>query len=121
MRRTAPMRWLEEAEARQMRLLDAEARPVAAENSAVPEFVLVRRASLTVLVARMAGRVARAARGRPSADGVEDAPAEGCDEGSIWAEFSHCAPYLVAGTSSAGAAAAAAYGSSYSRETSRPV
>ena len=78
MRRRAPIRWIEEAEARQMRLHDAELKPAAAPTVAGPEFLLVTKATLTVLVARMTGRVARTNREQPSAAG-KDAPADGCD------------------------------------------
>jgi Ser/Thr protein kinase RdoA (MazF antagonist) len=120
MRRTAPLRWIEEAEARQVRLYDAEAKPAAAESLSGPGFPLTTKLTLTVLVGRMTGRLARAARGRPSA-GAEDASAEGCDAAdSIRAEIPYVGPYLVAGTSSA-AKAVPARASSYSRETSRPA
>ena len=78
MRRRAPIRWIEEAEARQMRLHDAELKPTAAPTVAGPEFLLVTKATLTVLVARMTGRVARTDREQSSADG-KDASADGCD------------------------------------------
>src|SRR5437763_14092683 len=115
MRRTTPMRWIEEAEARRVWLYDTESKPAAAENVAAPEFRVVPKTALTVLVARMTGRVARAARGRASA-GEEDAPAEGCDETWIWSELAAGAPYLMSGASSA-VTEAPAYASSYSRET----
>ena len=108
MRRTAQMRWTEEAEARRVWLYDAESKPVAAESLAGPEVLLTRKPTVTVLVARMTGRLARAARGRGSA-GAKDAPAEGCDAVSIRAEVPYRGPYLVAGTSSAGTAAAAGF------------
>jgi hypothetical protein len=78
MRRRAPMRWIEEAEARKMWLHDAESKPAAAPTVAGPEFLLATKATLTVLVARMTGRVARTNREQPSADG-NDASADGCD------------------------------------------
>ena len=78
MRRRAPIRWIEEAEARQMRLHDAELKPAAAPTVAGPEFLLVTKATLTVLVARMTGRIARTNREQPSADD-KDASADGCD------------------------------------------
>ena len=107
MRRTAPMRWIEQAEARRVWLHDAESKPAAAESLAGPEILLTRKSTVTVLVARMTGRLARAARGRVSA-GAEDAPAEGCDAVSVRAA-PYRGPYLVAGTSSAGTAAAAGF------------
>src|SRR5437764_5191559 len=100
MRRTAPLRWIEEAEARQVRLYDAEAKPAAAESLSGPGFPLTTKITFTVLVGRMTGRLARAARGRPSA-GAEDASAEGCDALSLRAEIPYRGPYLVAGTCSA--------------------
>ena len=106
MRRTAQMRWIEEAEARRVWLYDAESKPAAAESLAGPEILLTRKSTVTVLVARMTGRLARAARGRPSA-GAKDTPAEGCDAVSIRVEAPYRGPYLVAGTASAGTAAAA--------------
>ena len=108
MRRTAQMRWIEEAEARRVWLYDAESKPTAAESLAGPEILLTRKSTVTVLVARMTGRLARAARGRPSA-GAKDAPAEGCDAVSIRVEAPYRGPYLVAGTASAGTAAAAGF------------
>jgi hypothetical protein len=106
MRRTAQMRWIEEAEARRVWLYDAESKPTAAESLAGPEILLTRKSTVTVLVARMTGRLARAARGRPSA-GAKETPAEGCDAVSIRVEAPYRGPYLVAGTASAGTAAAA--------------
>lgn len=97
MRRRAPIRWIEEAEARQMRLHDAELKPAAAPTLAGPEFLLVTKATLTVLVARMTGRVARTNREQPSADG-KDASADGCDcEARSWPGV-RCGgvPYAVA-------------------------
>jgi hypothetical protein len=61
-----------------MWLHDAEAKPAAAPTVAGPEFLLATKATLTVLVARMTGRFARANREQPSADG-KDASADGCD------------------------------------------
>lgn len=116
MRRRTPMRWIEEAEARQMRLYDAESKPAAAPMAARPEFLLATKATLTVLVARMTGRVARATREEPPA-GEKDTPADGCEGESIWIEIARGAPYRIAGASSAGTEVAA-YASSYSRETS---
>ena len=43
MRRTAPLRWIEEAEARQVRLYDAEAKPAAAESLSGPGFPLTTK------------------------------------------------------------------------------
>src|SRR5215211_6827583 len=63
MRRTAQMRWTEEAEARRVWLYDAESKP-AAESLAGPEILLTRKSTVTVLVARMTGRLARGARAR---------------------------------------------------------
>jgi hypothetical protein len=112
MRRTAQMRWIEEAEARRVWLYDAESKPPAAESLAGPEVLLTRKPTVTVLVARMTGRMtgrlARAARGRGSA-GAKDAPAEGCDAVSVRVGTVYRGPYLVAGTSSAGTAAAAGF------------
>ena len=108
MRRTAPMRWIEQAEARRVWLHDAESKPAATESLAGPEILLTRKSTVTVLVARMTGRLARAARGQPSA-GADDASAEGCDAVSIQIEAPYRGPYLVAGTSSAGTAAAAGF------------
>jgi hypothetical protein len=102
------MRWIEEAEARRVWLYDAESKPAVAESLAGPEILLTRKSTVTVLVARMTGRLARAARGRASA-GAKDAPAEGCDAVSIRVEAAYRGPYLVAGTSSAGTAAAAGF------------
>src|SRR3954464_8570030 len=89
MRRTAPLRWIEEAEARQVRLYDAEAKPAAAESLSGPGFPLTTKLTLTVLASRVTGRLARAARGRPRPS-AEDASAEGCDAASsIRAEISY--------------------------------
>src|SRR5436305_618596 len=54
MRRTAQMRWIEEAEARRVWLYDAESKPTAAESLAGPEILLTRKSTVTVLVARIA-------------------------------------------------------------------
>jgi hypothetical protein len=121
MRRNAPIRWIEEAEARRMWLYDAEAKPAAAQTSARPEFLLVRRTTLTVLVSRMTERIARAARGQPSVGDKED-PAERCDHDTrSWIAVG-CGgmPYRTAVTASA-LAEGAEYASSYSRETSLSV
>jgi hypothetical protein len=101
MRRTAPMRWIEEAEARQMRLHDAETKPAAAPTVAGPEFLLVTKATLTVLVARMTGRVARSDGEQPSADG-NDASADGCDyDARSWPVIGGGVPYPLAMTNPA--------------------
>lgn len=115
MRRKAPMRWIEEAEARRVWLYDAESKPADAETLAGPEFLLATKTTLTVLVARMAGRVARAARGR-SAAGEKDKSAGGCDEAASWIEFARRAPYRLTGASAGTDGRACA--SSYSRGTS---
>ena len=82
--RRAPIRWIEEAEARKMWLHNAESKPVAVPTVAGPEFRLITKATLTVLVARMTGRVTRTNREQPSADG-NDTPADGCDcEARSW-------------------------------------
>lgn len=118
MRRTAPMRWLEAAEARRVFLVDAETKPPPAENGGGQEFPLVTKATLTVLVARMTGRLARAARAQPAA-GANDEPADGCDDTApSWIAIG-CggAPYRIARAASAGAVPSV-YAPSYSRETS---
>jgi hypothetical protein len=61
-----------------MWLHNAESKPAGAPTVAGPEFRLITKATLTVLVARMTGRVARTDREQPSADG-NDASADGCD------------------------------------------
>lgn len=101
-----------------MLLYDAESKPAPTEADNGPELLLVTKATLTVLVSRMTGRIARAARARPSA-GEEDSPADGCDgNASSWIAIG-CggAPYRVARASSAGVAPAA-YAAPYARETS---
>ena len=92
------MRWIEEAEARQMRLYDAESKPTAAPTVAGPEFLLVTKATLTVLVARMTGRAARTDREQPSADG-NDPSADGCDyDARPWPVVGGGLPYPLAAT-----------------------
>jgi hypothetical protein len=73
MRPKIPIRWIEEAEARRLFLLEGEVPPRPTEAPARPEFPALARASLTVLLARMTGRVARIARTRSSAGGDEPA------------------------------------------------
>jgi hypothetical protein len=102
-----------------MRLYDAESKPAAAEGQSGPGFPQTTKKNLTVLVGRMTGRLARAARGRSSA-GAEDASAEGCDSVPIRVGIPYLGPYLIGGTSSA-AKAAPACASSYSRETWKPA
>jgi hypothetical protein len=119
MRRKTPIRWIEEAEARRMLLLyDAESKPAPTEADSGPELLLVTKATLTVLVSKMTGRIARTARARPSA-GEEDSPADGCEgESSSWIAIG-CggAPYRIARASSAGAAPVA-YAAPFAREAS---
>ena len=117
MRRRTLMRWIEEAEARKMRLYDAEFKPAVTATAAAPEFLLATRATLTVLVARMTGRVERADRDEPpagddtSADGsvyeVRKWPVVGCG-GTVYP--------IAAGY--AASARRTAYASAYSRKTS---
>ena len=61
-----------------MWLHDAEAKPAAAPTVAGPEFLLITKATLTVLVARMTGRITRTNR-EQSSDERKDASADGCD------------------------------------------
>jgi hypothetical protein len=82
MRRTAPMRWNEEAEARKIRLLAAETMPASAANGGAAELP-IGKTSVTVLLARMTGRVVRLTRARPSRSRGEP-PTEGPDCGSRW-------------------------------------
>jgi hypothetical protein len=98
------MRWIEEAEARRMWLHDAESRPAYAESLAEAEPMAISKATLTVLVSKITGRIARAARIRPSA-GEKDAPAEGCDcTRASWIAIGRGgAPSRIAGGSPAGA------------------
>ena len=118
MRRTAPMRWLEAAEARRVFLIDAETKPAPVENGSGQEFPLVTKTTLTILVARMTGRLARPARAQPAA-GAEKEPADGCDDTApSWIAIG-CggAPYRIARAASVGATPVA-YTASYARETS---
>jgi hypothetical protein len=79
-----------------MWLHNAEAKPAGAPTVAGPEFRLITKAALTVLVARMTGRVTRTDREQPSADG-NDAPADGCDcEARSWSVGRDGIPYPLA-------------------------
>ncbi len=82
MRRTAPMRWNEEAEARKVRLLAGESMSASAANGGATKLPM-GKTSLTLLLARMTGRVARLTRARPSR-GRSDQPTEGPDCLSRW-------------------------------------
>ena len=101
-----------------MWLYDAESKPACCEPDSGPELLLVTKSTLTVLVSKMTGRIARAAGLRPAARD-DDSPADGCEgESSSWIAIG-CggAPYRIASVSSAGMAPAA-YAAPYARETS---
>ena len=81
MRRTAPMEWIEKAEARKIRLLAGEAMPAGAANGAATQ--LPAGKTNVSLLARVTGRVARLTRARPSR-GRGEPPTEGPDCISRW-------------------------------------
>ena len=82
MRRTAPMEWMEKAEARKIRLLAAETMPANAANGRATQ-VAVSKTGIALLLARMTRRVTRLTRARPSRNRSEP-PTEGPDCGSRW-------------------------------------
>jgi|HubBroStandDraft_4_1064222.scaffolds.fasta_scaffold260015_1 hypothetical protein len=82
MRRTAPMRWNEEAEARKVRLLAAESMPTATRSGGATQSA-ASRTGVTLMLAKMTGGVARLTRPRPSRR-RSDPPADGPDCASRW-------------------------------------
>jgi hypothetical protein len=93
MRRTIPMRWNEEAEARKVRLLAAESMPASAANGGATKLPK-GKTSVTALLARMTGRVTRLTRARPSR-GRSDQPTEGSDCVSKWRVGAGCPVYSI--------------------------
>ena len=92
MRRTAPMEWIEKAEARKTRLLAAEAMPANPANGGAPQ-AAVSKTGVTLLLARMTGRVARLAKARPSRRRSEP-PTDGPDCGSRWRAAVGCPVFI---------------------------
>lgn len=82
MRRTAPMGWIEKAEARKIRLLAAEAMPTATKSGGASQSA-ASRTGVTLLLAKMTGGVARLTRARSSRR-RSDPPADGPDCVSRW-------------------------------------
>ena len=88
MRRTAPLEWIEKAEARNIRLLAAEAMPANAANGGATQ-PAAGKTSIRLLLGRMTGRVARLSRAR-SPRGRSDQPTEGPDGVSRWRAAAIC-------------------------------
>lgn len=82
MRPSTPTRWIEEAEASRIFLLESEAQPPASNAAPRPEFLLAEKSALIVLVIRMIGRVARTARG--SATSLSRRSSSAIPRGPTW-------------------------------------